>query len=335
MKKLLIQIAIFFIAIAAQAHPGIGIVKDKKGNIFYTDLKQVWKITPDGKRSIVVRNVHTHELYMDGEDNLFGEHLWYNGEAKDTWGHYVWSLKPDGSVVKIIEPKEGFLENYSFVRDDAGNMYWVERWKVSRIKKKSPDGSVTTFAEGRWGDVNWLYASASGNVYFTNSYNLYKADTAGNVILLANDLDRTTAAQAHTPDNHNLYGIWTDTAENVYVAILGGQAIKKITPEGEVSVVYHSIMPWTPAGGVFDNDGNMWVLENSATNDVRVRKIGGKDMAAVVRPVKWNLFNNILPIAVLILVLGSFVYLVYRISRRRNKKIRAVETALKPLINNL
>lgn len=31
------------------AHPGIGIVMDSKGNVFYTDLKQVWKIDPLGK----------------------------------------------------------------------------------------------------------------------------------------------------------------------------------------------------------------------------------------------------------------------------------------------
>jgi hypothetical protein len=54
------------------AHPGIGIVKDKKGNIYYTDLKQVWKIDRDGMKSVAVANVHTHELYVDQDDNLYG-----------------------------------------------------------------------------------------------------------------------------------------------------------------------------------------------------------------------------------------------------------------------
>ena len=64
-----------------QAHPGVGIVQDSAGNIYYTDLKQVWKLAPDGKKSVAVPNVHTHELCLDGEDNLFGEHLWYEGDA--------------------------------------------------------------------------------------------------------------------------------------------------------------------------------------------------------------------------------------------------------------
>jgi len=42
------------------AHPGIGIVKDSRGNIYYTDLSRVWKIGADGKKSAVVNNVHTH-----------------------------------------------------------------------------------------------------------------------------------------------------------------------------------------------------------------------------------------------------------------------------------
>ena len=74
------------------SHPGIGIVMDSHGNVFYTDLEHVWKISRDGKKSIAVHTVHTHELYIDSADNLYGEHLWYNGEATNTWGHRVWRL---------------------------------------------------------------------------------------------------------------------------------------------------------------------------------------------------------------------------------------------------
>jgi hypothetical protein len=83
---------------------------------------------------------------MDSAGNLYGEHLWYNGERLNTWAHYVWSLKKDGRVVKLIGSKDWFLENYSFVRDDTGNMYWVERWQTNRIKKKSPAGGVFDYA---------------------------------------------------------------------------------------------------------------------------------------------------------------------------------------------
>ena len=59
------------------SHPGVGIVMDSKGDVYFTDLKHVWKLAPDGKKNIVVSNVHTHELWIDANDNLYGEHLWY------------------------------------------------------------------------------------------------------------------------------------------------------------------------------------------------------------------------------------------------------------------
>ena len=96
MKNLLLIGCCLLVSLIVKAHPGIGIVKDSKGNIYYTDLKQVWKISLDGSKKVVVNDVHTHELYIDPQDNLFGEHLWYNGEAANTWGHYVWCLKNTG-----------------------------------------------------------------------------------------------------------------------------------------------------------------------------------------------------------------------------------------------
>src|SRR5687768_14576067 len=85
----------------SKAHPGIGIVCDSKGNIFYTDLSQIWKIGADGKKSIAVPGVHSHEISIDAADNIYGEHIWYNGERLNTWGHYVWKLSSTGMVERI------------------------------------------------------------------------------------------------------------------------------------------------------------------------------------------------------------------------------------------
>jgi hypothetical protein len=71
---------LLLLPLTGYAHPGVGIVKDSKGNIYYTDLKQVWKIT-NGKRAVVVPDVHTHELYIDVNDNLFGEGGYYDDQA--------------------------------------------------------------------------------------------------------------------------------------------------------------------------------------------------------------------------------------------------------------
>src|SRR5262245_5755134 len=124
----------------ANAHPGVGIVQDQRGNVYFTDLKQVWKIAPDGKKSIAVPNVHTHELCLDADDNLYGEHLWYEGDATKKWGHRVWRLAPDGTVKDIEPARVGFLSDDSLVRDRAGNRYWITTNDTKLIKKRSPDG---------------------------------------------------------------------------------------------------------------------------------------------------------------------------------------------------
>jgi len=260
------------------AHPGIGIVQDSKGNIYYTDLEQVWKITKNGTRSVVVKNVHTHELYMDAVDNLFGEHLWYNGEKADTWGHYVWCLRPNGSLDTVIKPSAGFLTNYSFVRDTSGNMYWVERGAVSQFKKKYPDGKIETIAQGKFQDIRWMHSTANGIVYFVDNHDLYRLGTDAKFKLIAKNITQRSAAFTKiNGGRHSLFGIWTDKNDNIYIASYSGGVVKQISQTGKVKNLVYSTSLWAPTGGLFDEDGNLWLLEASVTNSIRVRKILEQD----------------------------------------------------------
>ena len=144
MKYYLITLCWF--CFAAHAHPGVGIVMDSKGNVYYTDLKQVWKIDTKGLKEVVVNNVHTHELAIDENDNLYGEHLWYEGEQVNTWGHYVWKYHPASGFQKVIKDTEGFLAHYSFVRDGMGNMYWANREQAcQQISRRTIDGHEHTY----------------------------------------------------------------------------------------------------------------------------------------------------------------------------------------------
>ena len=326
MKKLLTVLFILSSCNNLFSHPGIGIVKDKKGNIFYTDLKQVWKIAVDGKKTIAVPNVHSHELFIDANDNLYGGHLWYNGEKLNTWGHYVWCLHADGKLETVVKPGEGFLENYSFVRDAHGNMYWAERFKITRFKKKSPEGNIITIAEGKFKDVRWIYATGKGVVYFIDLLDLYKIEPGKSPELIAEDISsRTNLFGSIADTRHYLAGIWTDNEENVYVANYSGQVVKKISSDGSVSEFAFSTAPWSPTGGLFDDRGNLWLLENSVTNQVRVRMIpkiefGKKDNAVITQ---FN--NNILPVLLLASVAAITVFLI-GIGARIAKKIPARTT---------
>ena len=275
MKKYLVSCCLLLVFSTITAHPGIGIVKDSKGNIYYTDLKQVWRISSDGSKTVVVTGVHSHELYIDAQDHLYGQHLWYNGEAQNTWGHYAWCLKSNSELVKEIMPTEGFLTNYSFVRDSAGNMYWVERFTVSKIMKKSKRGEITKIAEGKFGFIGWLFAAKNGSIYFTENNKLHKLCTRYDgksdnyrVETLAKNIERRSAVFTVMGHNYDSYGIWTDAAENIYLAMINSKKITRIATDGKTETILSTNSLWTVCSGVFDNNGNMWVLENSPTNEV-------------------------------------------------------------------
>jgi hypothetical protein len=251
----------------AVAHPGVSIVADSRGNVFYTDLKHVWRIDPSGAKSVAVPNVHTHELVLDSADNLYGEHLWYEGERTNKWGHRVWRRSPDGRVVDIIPARDPFPPAYGFVRDRAGNMYWADRDR-SQIVKKSPDGRTSTLARAPFRDVRWMTATPEGVVYLIDYHDLIRIDPDGKFRFVARQL-----SSGRLGGRHALMGLWTDGGGNVYIAAHADRQVKRVTPRGDVSVVQTSRFPWSVTGGTFAPNGDLWLLEYSTDNRARARRI--------------------------------------------------------------
>ena len=263
------------LAIPALAHPGVGIVMDRQGNVFFTDLEQVWKIAPDGRKTVAVKDVHTHELSLDAEGNLYGEHVWYEGEKTNLWGRRVWRLGTDGKLADIIPATQGFRKDYSFVRDAAGNMYWTLREGPLLVRRRSQDGTVTTMgkcASCRGG--GWMAATADGTVLFLDQGDLRRMAPDGTLSTLAKHLGTRVMTQAQVGETHLVMGIWVDPAGNAYAAIYGARQVKRISPKGKVEVVATSGFPWSPTGGLVAPNGDLWLLESSLTNATRVRRIG-------------------------------------------------------------
>ncbi len=273
MKYLLCILVLCLASGIVWAHPAIGIVQDSRGNIFYTDTKQVWKITPDGKKSVAVPNVHTHELCLDRADNLYGEHLWYEGDATKKWRHRVWCLKPDGTILNIIAPREGFLKDYSFIRDGAGNMYWADRGAQTVIKKRSVEGTITIHATADFRDIGWMTATPQGDLFLIDNGDLRRVTLDGKVTTVAVKLSEHQSAPAKASTRHYQMGQWLDTKGNVYVAVAAEQLVLKIASNGSKMVVARSSRDWSPSGGMIAHNGDLWVLEYSTTNEMRVRRI--------------------------------------------------------------
>jgi hypothetical protein len=259
-------------AAPAAAHPATAVVTDSRGNVFYSDLKHVWRIDARGAASIAVRDVHAHELYLDAGDNLYGEHLWYEGERTDRWGHYVWKRAPDGTVTRVIPATTGFLTNYSFVRDRAGNMYWAgdgagDAGPRVAVVKRTPAGRHVTHAGGTGGTrdgrgsaaqfsgISWMTAMADGTLFVVDGTAIRRVSPEGIVTTLSRSLrghsprglvDRVLTAVAG--NSHHLMGLWPDGVGGVYVANYGGRVVEHVDAGGAVRTVYESPLPHAPTG---------------------------------------------------------------------------------------
>jgi hypothetical protein len=280
MTKMLCLIFAMSCTVQLWAHPGIGIVMDSQGNVYYTDLKQVLKIDSQGRKTIAVPNVHTHELFIDKEDNLFGEHLWYNGEAKDTWGHYVWKRSASGTLEKVIPNTEGFLSNYSFVRDHAGNMFYAERSHACQkmVRKNANNQTITLMGDQCFRNIRNMAATEEGNIYIIDLFDLKKMDVRGHVTTVAANLqenDGSVFSPSETNDPHLIMGIAVDNQENIYAAISGGRQIKKITKNGVVTMAATVAEPWAPSGILVSPSGDLYILEYKIANtfEARVEKV--------------------------------------------------------------
>ena len=110
----------------------------------------------------------------------------------------------------------------AFLIIDGNNNLFLSEWEGHKIRKITPDGTVTTFA-------------GSGNAGV--------ADGVG------------TAAKFYKPA-----GMAFDNDGNLYVSDAGNNRIRKISPEGVVSTFYVNAEELgSPRGITFDKDGNLFV----------------------------------------------------------------------------
>ncbi|MCC3151710.1 hypothetical protein Q3A66_01430 [Hymenobacter sp. BT770] len=251
---------------AAWAHPGWGIVLDRQGNVFYTDLENVWRIDAAGRKTIAVAHVHTHELAFDQAGNLYGEDSRYESGK---WRHRLWKRSPTGRISDVRPWTDGFREDYGIVRDAAGATYFLHHveGQNNQVYQRTPSGQLRRLVPNYKFPyiVNQLAVAPDNSVYVASGGELLRIDTKGNVRIVARNL-------APTNGRHALMGIWPDARGNVYVADLEGRRYLRVRANGKVETLFQSPAPWQPTGIVQAANGSFWVLEYSATQ-ARARRI--------------------------------------------------------------
>lgn len=276
--RLLLTVAL--LTATALAHPGIGIVVDKAGNVYYTDLKQVWRLAPNGARTVVVPNVHTHELHLDADGSLYGEHVTYTG-PQDGSGKYhfrVWKRTADGRVSDVVPLTEGFRTNHSFVRDAAGNSYIAGEGegdpKRTFVRRIDAHRRSTRLAAG-FRDIRWMAIGQDQKLYLIDGPALRRVDPAtGTVATVARDLGEFSPNPLNWDSRHALMGLTADAQGNVYVACYTCGSVKKVGRDGQVTPFSRSRGGWAPTGvALAPASDQVWILEWKSVSEVRVRAV--------------------------------------------------------------
>src|SRR5688572_4279205 len=134
-----------FPATDAQAHPAWGIAVDRQGQVYFSDLKTIWKIDAQGKLSVFRAGGHTHDLNIDDAGNLYGEHDFST----------IWKMTPAGDFSYVHAPTGNPPRGVSIWTDRDRNMYSVEQnnhlKRETLLLRRTPSGNVSVFAGSSYG----------------------------------------------------------------------------------------------------------------------------------------------------------------------------------------
>ncbi len=312
------------------AHEGWGIVVDKNGQVYFSDIptNTIWKITLKGELKIAAPNQHSHALIKGGDGNIYGTHE--NGR--------LWKISADEYFSEILPPASDFpLNLHCFIIDGNGNIFSMNTGSVQSgnimLLKRTPDGTITTVAGGKKGykDGNGIEAQFKGidgmawgidsSLYLTDGPYVRKVTMDGVVSTIGGKLTYEKLGE-------DLMGITTTLLGELLVADYSSRRILKINKEEKIQTIFKSGSIWSPTGiAVFENE--IYVLEHLRMELVVLGNIG---IDPYVRIRKISVNGNVSTLTtvwgkntcIFIVVLAAIILLVYWFKSFRHKRKKRV-----------
>jgi len=306
---------------------------NRLGELYFADAQRnrIWLINVRGSLIPVLKGKHSHDLWLDPADNVYGEHGYFD-PASQQWRSSRWQLTINEHLTELGTPAE---PGTRLLRDAAGNTFVVESSAQQvRLLRRAPDGQLTLLAGGSPGYADGLGAAAQftliealalgpdGSLYLRDQTCLRRVTPAGVVTTLGGN---PLAGIARGPQPRIL-GIATDAQGNVFVADTEQHALRRIDPAGRVTVRYDTGWFWEPAGVTVVNQ-DVYVLQSAPESlwgllaalgigpYLRVQKLAA-DGSVQTLATLWGPTTRIVLGA---LILGGALFALWRIRRRETR----------------
>ena len=237
-----------------------GLVNDAAGNVYIADNSNsvVKKVSATGVVTVLASGFVPTVTAIDAAGNL------YVGDATN---NVIKKIATDGTISTFLSNSSIGSAGCGLTLDAAGNVYAVGNIPGNRaIFKIATNGTITQITSG----LNTpnlpvaLVVDGLGNLYMAAG-NVFKIDVNGNLYQV-------------TATGYYVSGVAVDSYGNLYLSDYTNRQIKKVTPNGTVSVLASSWSwsSYTNHVGV-DASGNVYTTSyNNSLNTNNINKICGE-----------------------------------------------------------
>lgn len=239
------------------AHPGSGIVVDRRGQVYFMDTGGgVWKIDTQGHLTKQDRSMF-HWMAID-----------LDGRFKD--GRMPTSSFGDFSRTGV-DPTLMLSSDFPVVIGHDGAFYYPERGPEGRLQllrwTSTGDRSVlatlpASTESGPLLSLNGLGAGPDGSIYYSENAAIRRVTLRGETSTIAENvtLPDCITVPGIEPGRIYLRGLDVAGSGTIYVAATGCGAVLRIGPRGDVRAVLRTTAPWSPTA-VAVAGADVYVLE--------------------------------------------------------------------------
>jgi sugar lactone lactonase YvrE len=329
-----------FCAENVRAHEGWGIVVDRQGQIYFSDIptNTIWRITREGKLEAFLSNKHSHALVPGEDGSIYGTQEHHAAAVGS-----VWRIAPDGSFSDVFIPTSNFpLNLHPFIIDRDGNIYstnsisFPNQSDKTTLLKATRGGEVTILAgntrgyrdgqggEAQFSGIDGMAWASDGSLYITDGVYVRRVAMDGTVTTLGGG---ALTSQSYGED---LMGLAVSPNGSVYVADYSQRRLLQLMPDGNIQTILETGWFWSPTGVTLVGE-DLYVLEHLRMplvilGDIgigayaRVRKISPDGTVERIATV-WG--RNTLTFAISLLTIAALFVFVWRFRRRRRNMRRS------------